>query len=87
MATTYWRDWDDELKDFWEERSGFAEFDAVRSDPTAQELYFHAWEDPEVTYEQRMQAREDLREYFLDEFDLWFDDVFDWDAWRAEHYP
>lgn len=55
------------------------------NDPHLQDLFDDAWFNPDVSHDERMDAREELREYLMDVYDVDFDEVFDWEDW-AEWY-
>lgn len=55
------------------------------NDSHLQDLFDSAWFNPDVSREDRLDAREELREYLQDTYDVDFDEVFDWEDW-AEWY-
>jgi hypothetical protein len=54
-------------------------------DTTAQALFHAAYFDQDYTTSERVAIREALAEYLEDEYDIDFDDVFDWEAWRESY--
>ncbi len=52
------------------------------NDPELQDMFDTAYFDPDATTEDRYMAREDIRDYLLDEYGIDFDQYFDWEGWR-----
>lgn len=55
------------------------------NDAHLQDLFDTAWFDPDVSHEDRLHAREELRDYVWEEYELDWDEIFDWQDW-AEWY-
>lgn len=55
------------------------------NDEYLQDLFDRAWFNPDVSRADRVAAREELRDYVEDVYDLDFDELFDWEDW-AEWY-
>lgn len=54
------------------------------NDSHLQDLFDTAWFNPDVDHNERMEARDDLREYLSETYDVDFDEVFnfhDWSEW------
>lgn len=54
-------------------------------DTTAQALFHAAYFDQSYSTDERVQVRRALDEYLADVYDIDFDDVFDWEAWRESY--
>jgi hypothetical protein len=54
-------------------------------DTTAQALFHAAYFDQSYETDERVQIRRALDEYLKDEYDIEFDEVFDWEAWRESY--
>lgn len=61
--------------------SAFGEF----NDPTAQALFHAGYFDQDYTTAERAAIRAELDRYLDDEYDIDFDDVFDWESWRESY--
>lgn len=69
-----------------EEQQGFL-YDLIGfvDDPrdyTAHELFWEVMYNEEMSQSEREALFEELRDYINDEYGIWFDDVWDWEAFR-----
>jgi hypothetical protein len=54
-------------------------------DQTAEALFHAAYFDQDYTTDERVQVRRALQEYMAEEYDIDFDEQFDWEAWRESY--
>lgn len=73
--------WSDTENILWQDAFG-SEF----NDPVAQAMYHSAYFEPGTWDSSQVSAiREALADYLSDTYDLEFDEVFDWEAWRESY--
>jgi hypothetical protein len=60
-------------------------FGSQFNDQTAQALYHAAYFDQDYSTDERVQIRQAFADYLADEYDIDFDDVFDWETWRESY--
>lgn len=58
--------------------------DELTGDYTVNQLVETAYFDRDISSDQRAEFRQALRDYVEAEYDIRWDDYFDWEAWRAE---
>lgn len=54
-------------------------------DPVAQALFNEGYFNRDIPADDRSAIREALNDYMLQEYDVEFNDIFDWDAWREAY--
>ncbi len=70
-------DWSTIERELWEP------FEEALDDPAAQALFNEAYFEPGVWDKDQISAiREELHNYMMDNYDIDFEAVFDWEAWR-----
>lgn len=58
---------------------------SVYNDPVAQALFHSAYFDQSVSQDDRAAIRDALNDYMADEYNIEFQEVFDWDTWRENY--
>lgn len=58
---------------------------ALDGDDRLHDLFDTAFFDMDASHEERMDARDEVREYMMDEYGLDIDEVFDWQQWRDDY--
>lgn len=71
-------------KDLWAETTFHGTAEAF-FDPVAQALYNEAFYNWDAREGEVAAIRDALKEYMWQEYDVWWDDAFDWDAWREAY--
>lgn len=82
-------EWDQFEVDSFENITSFGNTDEdgthARDDEYLQDLYDDAYFDPDISPDDRHDAREELDEYMWEVYGIDFQEFFDWDGW-AEWY-
>lgn len=90
MANNDWEDWEEDydVPSEWYDAESIL-FDnlvngdaGIGSDPYLQDLFDAAMFDPDISPEEREEAYQNLVQYLEDEYDLDFEDIFDWEDYR-----
>lgn len=63
----------------------FGQYDQIFDDRIAQALYDYGFFNFDISPDERQAIRENLYDYLMDEYGIDFDQVFDWEAWRAAY--
>lgn len=81
--------WEQITEDYFQssfmQHSSAETLDKMDSDYVLDHLFETAFFDRDTSYSDRMDARDDVRQYLMDEYGLDIDDVFDWEAWREAY--
>lgn len=72
--------WSDEQAEVFDHN--FADTD-MGGDPVVEALFMPAYLDMEIDSPERMAARQALDDYIMDTYGVDFDDIMDWDEYRA----